>query len=177
MKKILFPIGLLFLLSPACQNTRTGLSPEVTIPVSQVFNEASRYVDRLVAVEGMVIHVCRESGKRLFLGEEQFKVLASDKIGKFKVTLEGSDIRAAGYIREEKIDENYLDDWEKELSAGAKVQVKEAVHTHEAEARGEDENAISTQLKQIQGYRDQIAASEKGYLSFYSLEVVDIQEK
>jgi hypothetical protein len=160
----------------SCKNQKSAQTPEAVIPVADVLERAPEFTNQLVQVEGMVVHVCRESGKRLFMGEERFKVLASDKIGKFDVTLEGSDIAAIGYIREDKIDETYLDTWEDELSSGAEVQLKEEIHTGEAEARGEDESAITTQLNQIKGYREEIAASEKGYISFYSLEVVSIKE-
>jgi len=177
MRGFLLPGLLLILALAGCQNRKANVTPEAVIEVTDVFVKAPEFIDRLVEVDGMVVHVCRESGKRLFLGDEHFKVLASNRIGKFDVNLEGSDIKATGYIREEKIDENYLDEWEQELSTGAEVQLKEAVHTHEAEAAGQDENAISTQLSQIRGYREQIAAGTQGYISFYSLEVIKIEEK
>lgn len=176
MRKIYLASLVLFMVIASCNSRKEAQKPEAVIPVSEILARAPEFTNHLVQVEGMVVHVCRESGKRLFLGEERFKVLASDKIGKFEVVLEGSDIAAIGYIREDKIDETYLDEWEKELSSGAEVQLKEAIHTGEAEAKGEDESAITTQLNQIKGYREEIAASEKGYISFYSLEVVSIKE-
>jgi len=176
MEKLHLAGLVLLTLMISCNSQKSAHTPEAVIPVSEVLTRAPEFTNHMVQIEGMVVHVCRESGKRLFLGEERFKVLASDKIGKFDVNLEGSDIAAIGYIREDKIDETYLDNWEKELSSGAEVQLKEEIHTGEAEARGEDESAITTQLNQIKGYREEIAASEKGYISFYSLEVVSIKE-
>ena len=177
MRNLIFSGLLLFMVLGACQNQKTAEQPKAVIPVTEISDKAGAYVDQLIEVDGMAVHVCRESGKRLFLGEEQFKVMASDQIGKFDVALEGSDIAAVGYVRESRIDENYLDEWEKELQGAAQVQMKEEVHTYEAESKGEDESAADTQMKQIKNYRDQIAASEKGYLSFYSLEAISVTEK
>jgi hypothetical protein len=132
---------------------------------------------KMICLEGMVVHVCRESGKRLFLGEESFKILATNKLPTFKIEWEGSDILAYGFLKEDRIDESYLADWEKELQEGAQVKMKEETHTYEAESKGLDESAISTQMDQINGYREQIAASGKGYISFYSLEAESIHEK
>ncbi|MCX5841131.1 MAG: hypothetical protein NTY16_06720, partial [Deltaproteobacteria bacterium] len=131
---------------------------------------------KLISLEGMVAHVCRESGKRLFLGEESFKVLASNKVPTFNVELEGSDVTVTGYLKEDRIDETYLANWEKELEDGAKAALKEEIHTYDAEAKGLDESAITTQFDQIKGYREQIVAGGKGYISFYSLEIESINE-
>ena len=176
MSRLLFSIIILALLATACNSQKSTEQPKAVIPVSEVTVKAEGYVDQLVQVDGMVVHVCRESGKRLFLGDERFKILASNSMAKFDVALEGSDIKAIGYIRESRIDENYLDEWEKELGGPAEVQLKEEVHTGQAEAQGEDESAIDTQLRQIKEYRDQIKSGTKGYLSFYSLEIVSIEE-
>jgi hypothetical protein len=177
MRNLILSGLLLTIAFGACQNKKNVEQPKAVIPVAEIAAKAGTYVDQLIEVDGMAVHVCRESGKRLFLGEEQFKVMASDKIGKFDVTLEGSDIAAIGYVRESRIDENYLAEWEKELQGAAQVQMKEEVHTYEAESKGEDESAVDTQMKQIKNYRDQIAASEKGYLSFYSLDAISVTEK
>jgi len=173
----LFLSGLILVsLLTSCTSKKPAVEPKAVIKVENIAEEAPSFVDQLVRVDGMVDHVCRESGKRIFLGEQRFKLLASNSVAKFDVALEGSDIEATGYVREDRIDENYLDEWEKELKGSATIQLKEEVHTGEAEARGEDESAVETQLRQIRDYREQIAAGGKGYISFYSLEVTKLKE-
>jgi len=177
MKKIALSLLLVSGLLAACNNQKSEKTQSVSVPLSEIKAKAPELMGKLVSVEGMVAHVCRESGKRLFLGEESFKILATDKVPSFKVDWEGSDIIVTGYLKEDKIDEAYLSNWEKELNAGAEVQQKEETHTYEAESKGLDESAIQTQRDQIKNYREQIAASAKGYISFFSLEAESIKEK
>ncbi len=77
----------------SCGKKNRQTDPATTINLDNLEEEAPALVDKLVEIEGTVIHVCRESGKRFFLGESQFKVLASSNIGRFNVGLEGSDIK------------------------------------------------------------------------------------
>jgi hypothetical protein len=177
MKKISISILLISALLIACNSTKSVKTEAIPVKISEIKAKAPELMGKLISLTGMVAHVCRESGKRLFLGEESFKVLATNMVPTFKVEWEGSDIIASGYLKEDRIDETYLANWEKELQDGAKVALKEATHTYDAEAKGLDESAIVTQMDQIKGYRDQIAAGGKGYISFYSLEVESIIEK
>ncbi len=177
MKKYLIPILLFCVLVSSCNSSKTAKTEAIPVNLSEIKAKAPELMGKLIRVEGMVAHVCRESGKRLFLGEESFKALATNQVPTFKVEWEGSDVTITGFLKEDKIDETYLSNWEKELEEGAKIQMKEATHTYEAESKGLDESAITTQVDQINGYREQIAAGGKGYISFYSLEVESIKEK
>lgn len=176
MKKFLLPILIISVVLLSCNNKKQAKDEAVPVNLSEIKAKAPDLMGKLISVDGMVAHVCRESGKRLFLGEESFKILASNKIPTFKVELEGSDITATGYLKEDRIDETYLANWEKELQDGAKIALKEETHTYDAESKGLDESAILTQFDQIKGYRDQIEAGGKGYISFYSLIVETINE-
>jgi len=48
-------------------------------------------------------------------------------------------------------------------------------HDHAEEENAEDQNAAAE--KQIKNYRDQLAETGKEYLSFFTVEVLDVQEK
>jgi hypothetical protein len=177
MKNSILPILLFSVMIISCNNSKTAKNEAIPVNLSEIKTKAPDLVGKLISLDGMVAHVCRESGKRLFLGEESFKVLATNKVPTFKVEWEGSDITAIGYLKEDRIDETYLANWEKELQDGVKAALKEEIHTYTAEAKGLDESAIKTQFDQIKGYRDDIVAGGKGYISFYSLEVESIKEK
>lgn len=177
MKRILLPIFAVSLLLGACNNQKASKSEALPVDLTEVKSKAPELIGKLISLEGMVVHVCRESGKRLFLGDNSFKVLATNQVPTFKVEWEGSDVTITGYLKEDRIDETYLANWEKELEEGSKVQMKEETHTYEAESKGLDESAIKTQYDQIKGYREEIAAGDKGYLSFYSLEAETVNEK
>lgn len=177
MKKVILPILLFSVLLCSCNNNKQAKTEAVPVNISEVKDKAPELMGKLISMDGMVAHVCRESGKRLFLGEESFKVLATNSVPTFKVEMEGSDVTVTGYLKEDRIDETYLANWEKELEDGIKTKLKEETHTYDAESKGLDESAITTQFDQIKGYRDQILAGGKGYISFYSLEVESIKEK
>jgi hypothetical protein len=176
MKKYFFSILLIPFLLAACNTGQADKEKAVRLDIANLDSLAPALVGKLVSVDGTVMHVCRESGKRFFLGEENFKVLASDKIARFDVSLEGSDVVASGILKEDRITKQYLDSWEQELQTTASVPLKEAIHTGEGGHDDAAESATETQLKQIKNYRDQIAADPKGYLSFYSLEISDLKE-
>jgi hypothetical protein len=177
MKRIIIPILVLSGFLLACHTNKQPASEAIPVELTEIKVKAPELLGKLVRVDGMVAHVCRESGKRLFLGEESFKVLATNEVPTFKIEWEGSDVTITGYLKEDRIDEAYLASWEKELHDGAQVQMKEATHTYDAESKGLDESAITTQLDQIKGYREQIVAEGKGYISFYSLEAESVSEK
>jgi len=182
MKNLVF-ILLGFLALASCNNENKDLKNQVAVEVSTANfeEEAANLVDHKIALEGTVTHVCKHGGKRFFLGEERVKVLASDKIGSFETSLEGSDVFVEGILREERVDEAFLVEWEAELEEAVKPAEKEVDHKgepghdHAEEAEAEDQNAAAR--KQIQTYREQIAQSDKDYLSFYTVEVLDVKEK
>ena len=125
------------------------------------------------------MHVCKHGGKRIFVGEERIKVLASDKVGSFDTALEGSDVHVEGILREERVDEAYLLEWEGELEGSGEVQEKEVAHKgepgHENAEETEDPNAAAKD--RIAGFRQQIAESDKDYVSLYTVEVLSVDEK
>jgi hypothetical protein len=177
MKNFLLSILIFSAILTACTHSKSPTEVPVAVNLNEIGGKAGELTGKLITIEGMVAHVCRESGKRLFLGEQSFKILATNKLPTFKIEWEGSDIIATGYLKEDRIDEAYLTEWEKELEEGAQVRMKEETHTYEAESKGLDELASNTQLDQIKRYREQIAESGKGYVSLYSLLAERIVEK
>jgi hypothetical protein len=177
MKAFILPFLLITVILSGCKNPKAAQNEAIPVSLSEIVTKAPELMGKLIKIEGMVEHICRESGKRLFLGENSFKVLATNALSTFRVEWEGSDVIITGYLKEDRVDETYLDNWEQELKDGIKLQLKEATHTYDAESKGLDESAITTQFDQIKGYREQIAAGGKGYISFYSLEIESLTEK
>lgn len=185
MNKLIYVFVVLLVLA-SCNNQYKEYKNQVAVPVSRINfeEEAVDLVDMKIAMEGTVTHVCKHGGKRFFLGEERIKILASDKIGSFETSLEGSDVAVEGILREERVDEAFLIEWEAELDEERRAQEKELSHkgepghdhAEEAEVEeGEDPNAGTR--KQIQTYRDQLTESGKEYLSFFTVEVLSVEEK
>ena len=181
MRKIFFVlVGVLALAS--CNNENKALKDQEAVFVSRTDFETAALdlVDQKIALEGMVNHVCKHGGKRFFLGEERIKILASDKIGSFDVGLEGSEVLVEGILREERVDEAFLIEWEAELDESAKVREKELEHKGEPGHDHEEENPDDPDagaLKQIKDYREQLAETGKEYLSFFTVDVLSLEEK
>ncbi len=180
MKKLVFLlVAVLALVS--CNNANKAIEDQEAVMVSKANFEMEvvDLVDQKIALEGTVTHVCKHGGKRFFLGEERIKILASDKIGSFEPSLEGSDVYVEGILGEERIDEAFLVEWETEINEDALAKKKEVAHkgesSHEEEETAEKE--IESSRKQIKKYREQLTETGKEYLSIFTVDVLDVQEK
>jgi hypothetical protein len=158
----------------ACNTGGKKETREITkVGVAEFETRAAGLVDSLIQIQGTVSHTCKEGGKRMFIFDENpdilVKIDASDKVDKFDAELEGNDVLVEGYIRELRIDETYLSNWEKELGQGASGDVKVHTGIH----GGGD--ADSAERAQIEGYRTQIMDSGTDHLSFYSVECIKLE--
>jgi len=87
-----------------------------TIITPEKFQDfAAENVGKEVEISGMVIHVCKHGGKKMFLiGEDpdmRVKITASEKISVFEPALEGSTVSVKGII--EPIEEEEVPEEEK----------------------------------------------------------------
>lgn len=168
----------------ADQNTAEKAAPAKEMTIADFNAHAGDLVDQTVVLTGTVDHVCKHSGKRLFIfGEtpqERVKVESGPDISTFDVALEGSDIRVTGKVLELRIDEAYLDAWANEETGSdnctADVQPGEEAAAKVAEEAAAKADQPSAAMSQIDGLRKQLADSGRDFLGFYSLECVSFQE-
>ncbi len=193
-KKLLFFVFAALVVA-ACNTTKEEEQQVMT--VSQLLENAATLVDSTVMVEGTVIHVCKHGGAKLFLRDAagmEIKVEASDELVQFDATLEQTDIIVTGIIRELRIDEAYLQEWEAELAAAAAEVVEEGAEVAETPAEapaeaaaevegephpdspGKDDHAEDPVAK-IAAYREKIAATTTGYVSEYWFEAKSFTAK
>ncbi len=109
MKQIFVFVALL-LATVACQTagsqqekTETALksAKEVTIVTpDDLFGAPEKYEGQVIKVEGLCVHTCKHSGKRLFLQgsnkDQLLLVVASNEISQFDNSLEGSNVVVSG---------------------------------------------------------------------------------
>lgn len=82
----------------------SGDAPDASAKVefAALTSNPDNYVGKTIAVEGKVVHVCTESGKKMFLvGENpdvRLFVAAGENISKFPMELLGSEITVEGVI-------------------------------------------------------------------------------
>lgn len=189
IKKLVFFITLSMIFF-AC-GTRTEQPPPAgeeelaVISVATFDSLAGEYIGQEVQIEGLIDHVCRHGGKRMFLvyagTDGRVKVTTGENIPSFDVALEGSDVVVKGVVDELRIDEQYLTEWENELIEQEALQTEEHAEGEPAGAEehghGEhtgmgdqaDQGTHTDTRDQIKMYREQIASSDKGYISFYSI--------
>ena len=131
----------------------TGSEGEA-MKVSTLMEQPENFIDKQVVLTGTVTHICKHGGKRLHLSDleadQKIRVESGDKIEAFNRDLEGSDIVVTGILRETRIDEKYLSEWEDEIM--------------EAEAEESDEADEGTEAKEEErhvGGKEQMKAHEQ----------------
>ena len=143
--------------------------------IDEVMAKAAGLVDQTVTIEGVCSHTCSHGAKKMFLvGSDDSKTLRIEagELGAFDTKVVNNIVTVKGVIKEERIDEAYLVDWENRL----KSQTTEKHGNEEGEggcdteknARGE---TADTPEGRIADFRTKIAAEKaatgKEYLSFY----------
>ena len=188
MKKVLFVIALSFVLFSCGNNSQKTDTPVVTekeavkLTVSELLGNPNEYVDQKILISGIVDHVCKNGGKKMFIlgvnPDDRLKITTGKDISVFEVELEGSDVTVEGIFTELRIDEEYLAKWEDELSQEKEEHGEHngsGEHTHDGEQSGDEEHAEG--LDKITALRNQIKESGKNHISQYSVECISYTAK
>jgi hypothetical protein len=180
MRKI---AALLILLTAVLVSCNMGSKDEaantndtVLITVASFDTSAYGYVDKLVWIEGTVTHTCKHGGKRMFLADGNDSILVEVTTGpnivKFDEALVGSRVKVLGTLKELRIDNKYLNEWEAEL--------KQPVENHDVGVhtgqKGHEDQTAEDKFAQINAYRDELKAAGTDHLSFYSIEAISFTE-
>jgi hypothetical protein len=186
MKKSLILIAIIAVLFAACADSNKKQTDQkedqqeitvkepVKVSINEFINNAGDVVGEEIVIEGLVNHVCKHGGKRMFLidtaTQETVKIVVGEGMASFNTDLEGQDVIVKGTVDELRIDEAYLLEWEAELEN------EEGHEGHEGDGHGEGELGEATDqgehiaaYEQIAKYREQLKDSEKDHLSFYSI--------
>ncbi len=173
MKKVVFMA--LVVLSAACQtktktnNAEQNEAATQSLVVEQLLANAETMVDTEITVQGHVTHTCKHSGKRCFIvgdnPELSIRVEAGGQIKGFNRELVGNTIAVTGALKERRLSEEYLTQWEE------KVKLKEAKEDGTAET-------CAAEMSNISNMRQWMEEHNKNYYSIYyingvSYEVVD----
>lgn len=163
--KNIFYVSLVVLAISACKNNQSNemAVPEATVyEVPELLSIAFDSLNKEVQVTGLVTHVCSHSGRRCFIedttGEHSIRVEATDSIGRFDRELMGSEITVTGFIKEERLSTDYINNWELELKEqGLK----------EAENDGE---SCAAELANINSMREWMKEHNTDYYSIFFIE-------
>jgi alpha-glucuronidase len=177
-RKIFFLTGIIALALSACNMGLKGFdNPDaVKVAVATFEQQAASAVEKTVIIEGTVLHTCKHGGKRMFLvdGNDSVsvEVTAGKDIPKFDEKIVGTRVRVLGVLKEERIDERYLNEWENEVK---KPEANHNVGVHSG-AKGHEDQDTQDKLDNINSLREDLKNSGKDHLSFYSIEASKFEE-
>lgn len=111
MMKKLFGIILIAALIVACgdsenkdkkENAKAKTEVVADLSFDNFVDTAGDYINKEIKLVGSVVHVCKHSGKKMFIvgtdPDIRLKITAGDKISKFPMELLGSDIEVQGVL-------------------------------------------------------------------------------
>ncbi len=187
MKKIIVLLTVIALFTTSCENAQKNtessnnksdvvVADEIAIlNIADFDNEAGNYVGKKVQLEGTVDHICKHGGQKLFLvsdkSDARIKVTPDEEIAAFNAELEGDNIVLVGIVEEQRIDEDYIREWEEEIKSGIDMGDDKGEGSHlggKMEKGGVDADT-EAEMKKIENLRDMLNKSENNYLSFYSV--------
>jgi DNA/RNA endonuclease YhcR with UshA esterase domain len=164
MKKLFLSmwVAVLFIsCNPDQSKEKTTEAP--VIALADFNTKAGEWVGKEVIVEGIVDHVCKHGGKRLFLVDDKGDVHV-DSEKRFDDALKGSQIVVKGIVTEFRVDEAYCLQQEQDF-----------IQKHK---EGVDPDSVYNQkMEGIQYYRDSMKTAGKDHLSYYSIEYISHEEK
>lgn len=151
---------------------------QATMEIDALLTDAANLTNQQVVIEGICTHICSHGGRKIFLmGSDDTKIIRIEaaELGAFDQKCVNSIVKVGGILREERIDEEYLKQWE------------ERIATNTADEHGDDESGCDTEkaargetgntaAERIADFRTKIAARNaaegKEYLSFYFVEAL-----
>ena len=191
---IIAAIAALVFVGTSCGNKTQKTSQEEVTTVEQSANSGALEIDNLLAdaeslagqevtVEGVCTHICKHGGRKIFLmGSDDTQTIRVEggSVGKFDQKCVNSIVRVTGTLKEQRVDEAYLQNRESQLKAKSaeKHGEGEAGCSTEKKARGETANTPEARIADFRAkIADRKAKTGKDYLSFYFLEAssYDIQ--
>ena len=184
MKKLAFGLVLMLVALVACENAQVKtetpaqetVAEEITVIAIPDFDSlAEQYIGKKIQLSGTVDHICKHGGQRAFLvtpeSEARIKITPDDKIAAFNTNLEGNPVVIVGIVEEQRIDEDYIMEWEQEIKSGEVAQDDKGEGTHlggHVEKGGEGAD-IGEEMEKVNNLRQLLKDSGKDHLSFFSV--------
>jgi hypothetical protein len=169
-----------------CNNSKKEISNILTVDSFLVAPE--KWAGKDVVITGTVSHVCRHSGKKLFLfgadAEKTVKINAGGDVSAFDIKYEGTDVEITGtVIEDEKIDANYLNEWEADITkmVGDKDQKvcteeNKAITGQTTDKTTASDTVVEDPYADVKEFRKKLAESGKTYISVYAINCKTLKE-
>ena len=151
------------------------------LEIDSLLANAENLANKEVTIQGVCTHTCKHGAKKIFLmGSDDTQVIRveSGELGAFDPKCVNSMVRVTGTLKEQRIDEAYLQNWEAQLKAQAAENhgTGEAGCDSEKKARGETANTPEARIADFRAkIADQKTKTGKEYLSFYFMEATSYE--
>jgi hypothetical protein len=170
----------------SCGSKSAG-NDTLRITVTNFMDSAGKWEGKDVLISGTVSHVCRHSGKKLFLfgdnPDKTVKVNAGKTLSGFDIKLEGSDAQVFGtVVEDEKIDANYLNEWEADIKKMVDDGEIKVCNAESKAITGQTSDSVKTgesvedPYADVKEFRKKLEASGKTYISIYAIDCKTIKE-
>ena len=166
------------------QSEQTEQAAPSALSIDDLLSDADSLVNKEVTIEGICTHTCKHGATKMFLmGSDDPKTIRVEAgpLGSFDTRCVNAIVTVAGTLKEQRVDEAYLQNWESRLKAQTEKSHGETAAGCDSEKKARGETANTPEAR-IADFRAKIAerktATGKDYLSFYYLEAssYEIQE-
>ncbi len=191
MKKLFFflAIGAMLVANNACNNfgKKNEDATKVAVTVDSFLMTPEKWANKDILIKGTVSHVCRHSGKKLFLfganPEKTIKVNTGGDFSSFDIKYEGTDVEITGtVVEDEKIDANYLNEWEADIKKNVEDKDVKVCNAESQAITGQKNDkakvadTIEDPYADVKEFRKKLAASGKTYISIYAINCKTMKE-
>lgn len=180
MKKLMYlmPLVLFVFLLTNCNNGTgtdegTGNDTLATdtlamINIADFEKVANEYTGKEIQIEGTVTHICRHSGKALYIMDDNslysVQISASENLAEFDTLMEGKRVIITGTVDLFVVDSAYIAEKEKEYEALEAIKKEKGDDTEDM-----TESHHGSIKEQMENYKVQMEMQETDRLEFYSV--------
>ena len=127
------------------QSEKTELAAPAALSVDNLLAHADSLANREVTIEGICTHTCKHGATKIFLmGSDDTKTIRVEAgpLGSFDTKCINAIVTVTGTLKEQRVDEAYLQNWESKLKAQTEKSHGETAAGCDSEkkARGETGN-------------------------------------
>lgn len=133
------------------QSEKTEQAAPEVLSVDNLLAHADSLVNREVTIEGICTHTCKHGATKIFLmGSDDTKTIRVEAgpLGSFDTKCINAIVTVTGTLKEQRVDEAYLQNWEAKLKAQTEKSHGETAAGCDSEkkARGETANTPEARI-------------------------------
>ena len=148
------------------QSEKTEQAAPAALSIDNLLVHADSLANKEVTIEGICTHTCKHGATKIFLMGR----VEAGPLGSFDTKCINAIVTVTGTLKEQRVNEAYLQNWEAKLKAQTEKSHGETAAGCDSEKKARGETA-STPEARIADFRAKIAerkaATGKDYLSFY----------